>query len=126
MTPATESQSSSKGNSLPDKSHPNAVADNPVPKSSSQQNAAPTVALPSADLKPLYNFALDCQACQAKLTTAQADLADEKNKFAALTKQRDAALRAARGGSLLRRITRAAKWFALGAAAGAVAAKVTR
>jgi hypothetical protein len=32
----------------------------------------------------------------------------------------------ARGGSISRRITRAAKWFAIGAAAAAVAAKAAR
>ena len=83
----------------------------------------PGAVLPTADLKPLYDFALDCQACQAKLTAAQADLADEKNKSAALTKQRDDALQAAKGGSVLRRVARAAKWFLIGAAAGVVAAK---
>lgn len=82
--------------------------------------------IPAADLRPLYDFALDCQACQAKLAAAQSDLADEKSKSAALAQQRDAALRAAKGGSILRRMAHAAKWFALGAAAGAVAAKATR
>lgn len=79
--------------------------------------------VPDADLKPLYDLALDCKACQAKLVAAQGDLADEKTKSAALTKQRDQALRAAKGGSVLRRIARALKWFAIGAAVGAIAAK---
>jgi hypothetical protein len=79
--------------------------------------------LPAVDLKPLYDFALDCKACQARLTAAQSDLVDERTKTAALTKERDAAVTAAKGGSALRRIARAAKWFALGAAVGAVAAK---
>jgi len=79
--------------------------------------------LPAADLKPLYDFALDCKACQAKLAAAQSDLNDEKTKTAALAKQRDAAIRTAKGGSALRRIARAAKWFVMGAAAGAIAAK---
>ncbi len=92
---------------------------NPTPKLGQDPNAI----LPAADLKPLYDFALDCKACQAKLATSQSDLADEKTKTAALTKERDAAVTAAKGGSALRRIARAAKWFALGAAAGAVAAK---
>ena len=78
--------------------------------------------IPSADLKPLYDFTLDCQACQAKLSTAQSDLADEKTKTVALTKERDDALRVAKGGSAWRRIARAAKWFLLGAAAGAAVA----
>lgn len=79
--------------------------------------------LPAADLKPLYDFAMDCKACQAKLAASQSDLNDEKAKTAALTKERDAAVTAAKGGSILQRILRAAKWFVLGAAAGAIAAK---
>ena len=86
----------------------------------------PKVNFPAVDLKPLYNFAADCKACQAKLGTAQADLADEKVKSQALGRERDDALRAAKGGSVLRRIARAAKWFAIGAAAGAIAARATR
>jgi hypothetical protein len=85
----------------------------------------PQITLPAQDLKPLYNFTLDCQACQAKLAGAQGDLADERAKSAALTRERDAALQAAKGGTLWRRITRAAKWFAIGAAAGTLAAKST-
>jgi hypothetical protein len=79
--------------------------------------------IPAEDLKPLYDFGLDCKACQAKLAAAQGDLTDEKTKTVALTKERDDALKAAKGGSVLRRVTRAAKWFAIGAAAGAIAAK---
>ena len=79
--------------------------------------------IPVEDLKPLYDFAIDCKACQAKLATAQADLTDERQKTTALTRERDDALHIARGGSLIRRITLAAKWFIIGAAAGAAAAK---
>jgi hypothetical protein len=86
----------------------------------------PQVLIPPEDLKPLYDFGLDCKACRAKLAAAQGDLTDEKTKTVALTKERDDALRAARGGSVLRRIARAAKWFAIGAAAGAIAAKTAR
>jgi hypothetical protein len=79
--------------------------------------------IPAADLKPLYDFSLDCRACQAKLAAAQADLTDERAKAAVLTRERDEAARAAKGGSLLRRIARNAKWLAIGAAVGAIAAK---
>ena len=79
--------------------------------------------IPSADLKPLYDFTLNCQACQARLSVAQNDLADEKAKTAALTKERDDAVRLAKGGTAWHRVTRAAKWFLLGAAAGAVVAR---
>ncbi len=79
--------------------------------------------LPAEDLKPLFDFTIDCKACQARLTAAQTDLTDEKTKTAALTKERDHALQIARGGSPFRRIARAAKWLLIGAAAGAIAAK---
>jgi hypothetical protein len=85
----------------------------------------PQVLIPTEDLKPLYDFALDCKACQAKLAAAQNDLTDEKTKTAALTRERDDALRIARGGTVWRRIARAAKWFAIGAAAGAIAARAS-
>jgi len=58
------------------------------------------------------------------LATAQANLKDEQTKTQALSRERDAALQAARGGSVLRRVVRAAKWFVIGAAAGAVAARL--
>jgi hypothetical protein len=91
-----------------------------LPDSDPQQFQA---VIPSADLKPLYDFAVDCKACQAKLTATQADLADEKTKSATLAKERNEAVRVANGGSILRRLGRAAKWFAIGAAAGAIAAR---
>ena len=96
--------------------------------SKSRKPAAPEpqAVIPSADLKPLYDFALDCEACQSKLTAAQSDLADEKSKTATLTKERDAAVRTAKGGSTLQRAVRAAKWLLIGAAAGTLAARAAR
>jgi len=82
-----------------------------------------TAVIPAEDLKPLYDFTIDCKACQAKLAATQDDLTDERKKTTALTHERDDALRIARGGSAWRRIGRAAKWFLIGAAAGAAAAK---
>jgi len=87
---------------------------------------AAAATLPAADLKPLYDFAVDCKVCQAQLAAAQADLKDEQAKEQALSRERDDALHAAKGGSVLRRVARAAKWFAIGAAAGALAAKAIR
>jgi hypothetical protein len=86
----------------------------------------PQAIIPSADLKPLYDFALDCKACQSKLTAAQSDLADEKTKTVTLTKERDAAVRTAKGGSAIQRFARAAKWLLIGAAFGTLAARATR
>ena len=94
----------------------------PATNPTSNAEAAQAI-LPAADLKPLYDFALDCKACQARLAAAQADLTDERAKTATLTRERNEAVRAAKGGSVLRRIARNAKWLAIGAAAGAIAAK---
>jgi hypothetical protein len=93
------------------------------PASSNTTSSQTNAVIPTEDLKPLYDFAVDCKACQAKLTAAQGDLTDERKKSAALTKERNDALNVARGGSTLRRIGRAAKWLIIGAAAGAIAAK---
>jgi hypothetical protein len=92
-----------------------------------KQSPAPDQAvMPIEDLKPLYDFAIDCKACQVKLAAAQADLTDERAKAVLLTHERDEAVHVAKGGSVLRRIARNAKWLAIGALAGAVAAKAGR
>ena len=82
-------------------------------------SAAPTVEFPVTDLKPLYDFVQDCRACKAQLDAARADLTDERARSAALAKERDAAIKAAKG-SFWSRLTRNAKWFAVGAGAGFV------
>jgi hypothetical protein len=106
----------------------NEAASTASPKHSAAKPStpAPQAVIPSADLKPLYDFALNCKACQTKLTAAQSDLADEKTKTATLTKERDAAVRTAKGGSAIQRFARAAKWLLIGAAAGTLAARATK
>jgi hypothetical protein len=105
---------------------PNQTGKHAVGNESPVGNAQATqtqVIIPAEDLKPLYDFTIDCKACQAKLAAAQGDLTDERKKTAALTHERDDVVRMAKGGSAWRKIGRAAKWFLIGAAAGAVAAK---
>jgi hypothetical protein len=96
-----------------------------APKLSKPESPQPQpIAVPPEDLKPLLRpCRVDRKACQAKLAAASDDLADEKTKTQVLSRERDAALQAARGGSLRQRIKRSAKWFLLGVVAGAVAAK---
>lgn len=89
-----------------------------------QKDMTVRATIAAEDLKPLYDFALDCKACQAKLAASQSDLADERGKGIALTKERDSALRMANGGGVWRRVARASKWLLIGAAAGAVAARM--
>lgn len=82
--------------------------------------------IPAEDLKPLFDFVQDCKACRAQLATREADLADEQAKNEALARERDAAVRAAKGGGFWRRVRHAAKWFAIGAVAGAAAGAASR
>lgn len=115
-----------KGTALPESSLPPSAPALPVPFESSAANApdlpaAPSAHLPVADLKPLYDFVQDCRACQAQLAVARQNADDDAAKIAALTRQRDAAITAAKGGSFWRRLRRNALWFAVGAGTGAVA-----
>ena len=102
---------------------PSPIVLQPTPASPNSTSPQPNAVIPTEDLKPLYDFALDCKACQAKLTASQGDLTDERKKSAALAQERNDALRIARGGSTWHCIGRAAKWLLIGAAAGAIAAK---
>jgi type II secretory pathway pseudopilin PulG len=82
---------------------------------------APAARIPAADLKPLYDFVQDCRACQAQLAAAKLNTADDATKIAALMRERDAAIKAAKGGGVWLRLRRNALWFIVGAGAGAVA-----
>lgn len=79
--------------------------------------------IPAADLKPLYDYVQNCRACQAQLAAAQQNSADDARKIDALTRERDAAVTAAKGGSFLRQLRRNTLWFATGAIVGFAAAK---
>ena len=78
----------------------------------------PVVTIPPQDLKTLYDFSADCAACKAERAALKGNLADEKARAESLEKERDAAVKAAKGGGLWRRARRAAKWLAIGVAVG--------
>jgi hypothetical protein len=109
-------------------SHGNPSAQQGPPAGASAQAGNPpgpipgSICIPPLDLKPLYDSIEDCEACAAKLTAAQSDLSDETVKFNAASAERDAAIKSAHGTFWSRALT-AAKWIAIGAAAGAVIAK---
>jgi hypothetical protein len=119
LQPSSPSQAPSQPPTKPDTQADTSPSTTAPPKNRQQGQ----VIIPAEDLKPLYDFTLDCKACQARLSATQADLTDEKAKTATLTKERNEAITAAKGGSIVRRITQAAKWLAIGAAAGAIAAR---
>jgi hypothetical protein len=125
------------GSSLPDAPQ---AATHPAPATvqapSSQQSAcfddyqvnhsnanSPSAVIPGADLKPLYDYVQDCRACQTQLSAAKQNHLDDSTKLAALTRERDAAITASKGGSFWRRLNRNATWFAIGAAAATAAAR---
>lgn len=83
-----------------------------------------TISIPQLDLQPLYNDLQNCRAATLESQTAQKDLSDEKARSASLLQERDAALAAVRGGMFLTRLKRTAKWFVIGAIAGATAATI--
>ena len=93
-----------------------------VPKADALADAPAIITVPQADLKPLFDQLENCRACEEQLTAAQRHLNDERAKVSALTIERDAAVKAARGGGFWSRIRTGAKWLLIGGALGAVAA----
>jgi type II secretory pathway pseudopilin PulG len=87
--------------------------------------SAPVAQIPTSDLKPLYDFVQDCRACQARLAAAKENALDDNAKMAALTRERDAAITAAKGGSFWRRLRRNTLWFVIGAGFGAATGYAT-
>lgn len=90
------------------------------------ESASTTISVPQPDLVPLYDELQDCRASKIQADDLQNDLSDEKMRSAALLRERDSAIAAARGGSFFVRLKRAAKWFAIGAVAGAAVAAAAR
>lgn len=93
--------------------------------SDSSLPSAPAAQIPSADLKPLFDYIQECRSCQAQLAAAKQNASDDASKLSALTKERDAAITAAKGGALWRRFRRNALWFAAGAAIASATAAAT-
>jgi len=93
-----------------------------APSTSSTAATAPqsSAEIPAADLAPLYNYVQDCRACQLQLTAAKENASDDAAKIRALTRERDAAITATKGGPVWLRLKRNAHWLAIGAAIGAV------
>jgi hypothetical protein len=81
-----------------------------------------SISVPQPDLVPLYDDLQDCRANSVQNDSLKKDLSDEKTRSAALLRQRDTAIAVAHGGTLLVRLKRAVKWFAIGVATGAAIA----
>ena len=128
LAPPATTTNAQQGTALPENPS-SARAARPVPTApqpSISCNASDNCVaqLPSADLKPLYDFSQNCRECQLRLAAAQQDHADDLTKLNSLTRERDAALTAAKGGTFWRRLRRNALWFVVGAGLGAAATHV--
>jgi hypothetical protein len=96
-------------------------------QSPKQSEAAPaSISIPQSDLKPLYDSLQDCRACALERDATKKDLADEQARVAALTRERDTAIAVVRGGNFWSQLKHAAKWFVIGAAAGAAVTAASR
>ncbi len=94
---------------------PAPTKENPAP--------APTSAnLPLEDMKPLFDHLVDCQECARKLSAAENAAATKDGEIKDIAKERDEYKTALKGGTFWTRMKRNAKWFAIGAAAGAAVA----
>jgi hypothetical protein len=102
---------------------PNSPSESARPKQPCADAADCTARIPAADLKPLYNYIQDCRACQTKLVAANQNAADDAKKIASLTRERNAAITAAKGGSFWHRLRRNVTWLATGAILGYVASR---
>jgi len=89
------------------------------------QTASTTITVPPADLLPLYDALQDCRSSTLQSEYLKKDLSDEKSRSAALTRERDAAIAVAHGGTFQTRLKRAAKWFAIGAIAATATLALT-
>ena len=97
---------------------PSATAAHPAPDAIAK--------IPQQDLPAIRDMIESCKECSVKLNAAQQDLASKDQQLrlageqlSATQRERDAALTAAKGGNLWRRIRRNALWFLIGGATAA-------
>ena len=97
---------------------PSATAANPAPDAIAR--------IPQQDLPAIRDMIESCKECSVKLNAAQQDVASKDQQLrlageqlSAMQRERDAALTAAKGGNLWRRIQRNALWFFIGGATAA-------
>lgn len=105
---------------------PEAVETREVASTLPNAPAAEEVVIPQADFKAVRDAQLTCEEDGAKLAACQSQQADAKQQLALAESQRDEWKTAAKGGSMWHRALGAAKWFAVGAASGAVVYAVER
>jgi len=74
--------------------------------------------IPAVDMKPLFDRLVDYKECAAKLTAFEGQTSIDEDKIVSLEKERDAAVKAAKGGSVWSRVKHEGKWFLAGGILG--------
>lgn len=104
---------------------PAATTDNPNPK--------PVAQVALEDAPAAKQYLQECETCKLELPKLQADLADREaqmklaqQQIESIQSQRDAAIKASKGGSFWRRLKNNAKWLVIGAAGGAIAVEAVK
>jgi hypothetical protein len=116
---ATEGDSSAGGSPGPSQASFASMSQSPSGLPTAQRpKPAGSATIPAIDLIPLYRHTQDCRACSVELDAARVDTLDDQKKIAALIAERKAAVKASRGGSVVRRIKQSAIWLVVGAGAG--------
>ena len=91
-------------------------------------NPTPQVIVPSQDLPAAKTYLLDCEQCKLDRVKLQSDAEDRikqmtlaQQQIDSLKVQRDAAIKASKGGNWIHRLSHNAKFIAIGGAIGAAA-----
>jgi cytoskeletal protein RodZ len=120
QTPATATQLVSDASSLlPNLPVPLQVQTAPRNPALPDAPATQTVIIPEADFKSIRDAQVTCEENTARLATCQTLGDASKQQLKLAEQQRDEWKTAASGGSIWHRALGAAKWFAIGAGAGA-------
>lgn len=104
-----------------------------VPPIPSAPEAPPQIGLDESQVQDLRKFYLDChratlelQACQENAKDWKAKEITWQEKEQILVQQREAAIRAVKGGSFWTRFSRNGKWFLVGGAVGGATVAILR
>lgn len=120
QTPATATQLVSDASTLlPNLPVPLQVQTAPPNSALPDAPATQTVIIPAADFKSIRDAQVTCEENAAKLATCQTLGGESKQQLQLAEQQRDEWKTTANGGSVWHRALGAAKWFAVGAGAGA-------
>jgi hypothetical protein len=130
ITPILKDESGAGRTDASTPAQPSEVPPKPTPRASNLSAPASSPRpqhdgfyLPSSDAKPLFDFVQDSRLCELQLSSTRSDLQDERARSGDLAHERDQAVRATKGESVILRLRRDAKWLLIGAALTLIASR---